>query len=88
MACTVWGKNQLGFLLNGETTGTTGVGKTVPQGIVNTSTTPSTVYTFGYAEQKEAILNLIGNSGVTADSVVIDNNSQKKLGTVSSFIGL
>ncbi|MEF1340599.1 hypothetical protein REH81_28195 [Vibrio rotiferianus] len=87
MASTVWGKNQLGFLVNGETTETTGVGKPVPQGIVNTSTTPNTVYTFGYAEQKEAILNLIGNSGVTADSVVIDNNSQKKLGTVS-FIGL
>ncbi|USD35638.1 MULTISPECIES: hypothetical protein [Vibrio] len=83
MNSSVWGKDQLGFFLNGDTTERVAEGGV--SGIVNTSTQPSSIYVFGYEGQHKAVKNLIGKAGVTRDSVVIDNSSQKKLGNAASF---
>ena len=84
MKSSVWGKDQLGFFQNGETSELAGEGK-VAHGIVNSSTQPSSIYVFGYKGQQQAVKNLIGKVGVTSESVVIDNTSQKKLGNAASF---
>lgn len=86
MKNSIWGKDQLAFFLDGSFSDT--VDHRVAHGLVNYSTTPSTVYVFTYDGREKAVQNIIGKHGVTCDSVVIDNSSRKDLGSVKKFCDL
>lgn len=61
-------------------------GHQVAMGLIDTKTTPSDVYSFGYKHSLLALKKLVGHHGVTDESVVIDNFSRRKLGTVGQLI--
>lgn len=86
MKNSIWGNDQLAFFMDGSFSET--VDHRIAHGLVNYSTTPSTVYVFNYDGRKKAVVNIIGKHGVTCDSVVIDNCSRKNFGTVKDFCGL
>lgn len=83
MTESIWGKDQLGFFLDGTVSDK--VGSRVAEGIVNYSTNPSTVWVFGYQGRIQAVKNLIGEHGVTNESKVFDNTTREYLGTAGEF---
>lgn len=80
---TVWGKDQIPFYDDGTLNDESG--NRVAMGVINTSSTPSTIYSFGYPESLKVLGKLIGKHGVNTDSLVICNTSRKALGIVDSL---
>lgn len=80
---TVWGKDQIPFYDDGTSYDVSQ--NRVAMGVINTSTNPSTIYSFGYPDSLKVLGKLIGKHGVNTDSLVICNTSRKTLGIVDSL---
>lgn len=81
---STFGNNQLGYFDDG--TVAIDCGRRIAMGVIDVSTTPSTVYSFGYPDSLTVLGKLIGDNGVTHASRVINNTSRKTIGTIEQLI--
>ena len=81
---SAFGNNQLGYFDDG--TVDIECGRRLAMGVIDVSTTPSTVYSFGYPDSLPVLGKLIGENGVTHASRVINNTSRKTIGVIEQLI--
>jgi len=84
MKNSAFGDNQLGYFDDGSVD--IDCGRRIAMGVIDVSTTPSTVYSFGYPDSLPVLGKLIGENGVTHASCVIDNTSRKTIGSIEQLI--
>jgi hypothetical protein len=81
---STFGNYQLGYFDDGAVA--IECGRRIAMGVIDLSTTPSTVYSFGYPDSLTVLGKLVGENGVTHASRVINNTSRKTIGTIEELI--
>jgi hypothetical protein len=61
-------------------------GHRVAMGLIDVKTVPSSVYSFGYYHSLAVVKSIVGHHGITPESMVIDNTSRRKIGTVAEIV--
>ena len=81
--CDIWA-GHIPYFDDGSFSDNTG--HRVAMGLIDIKTVPSSVYSFGYCFSLAILKSLVGHHGVTLESKVIDNASQRDIGTIAEII--